>query len=87
MWYLERIDPLPSLLRKKFISFVGAGGKTSLAEYLGRAAAAAGKRVVMTTTTKIWAKVPYVFSTTAIRKTMGKAGDSCGWASRWIRKN
>ena len=60
MWYLERIDPLPSLLGEKFISFVGAGGKTSLAEYLGRAAAASGKRVVMTTTTKIWATEPYV---------------------------
>ncbi len=60
MWYLEKIDPLPSLLGEKVISFVGAGGKTSLAEYLGRAAAASGKRVVMTTTTKIWAKEPYV---------------------------
>lgn len=60
MWYLERIDPLPSLLGENFISFVGAGGKTSLAEYIGQAAAAGGKRVVMTTTTRIWAKVPYV---------------------------
>ena len=60
MWYLERIDPLPSLLGEHVISFVGAGGKTSLAEYLGRAAAASGRRVVMTTTTKIWAAEPYV---------------------------
>ena len=43
MWYLERIDPLPSLLGEHVISFVGAGGKTSLAEYLGQAAAAKGK--------------------------------------------
>jgi probable selenium-dependent hydroxylase accessory protein YqeC len=60
MWYLERIDPLPFLGGENVISFVGAGGKTSLAEYLGQAAAAAGKRVVMTTTTRIWAKEPYV---------------------------
>jgi len=60
MWYLKRIDPLSFLVREKFISFVGAGGKTSLAEYLGRAAAGLGKRVVMTTTAKIWAKEPYV---------------------------
>jgi probable selenium-dependent hydroxylase accessory protein YqeC len=60
MWYLERIDPLPSLLGENVISFVGAGGKTSLAEYLGHAAAARGMRVVMTTTTRIWAEVPYV---------------------------
>ncbi len=60
MSYLERIDPLPSLVGENVISFVGAGGKTSLAEYLGQAAAAAGKRVVITTTTRIWAKEPYV---------------------------
>ncbi len=61
MSFLERIDPLPILTREKFVSFVGAGGKTSLAEYLGQAAAARGKRAVMTTTTKIWARPPYVF--------------------------
>jgi probable selenium-dependent hydroxylase accessory protein YqeC len=60
MWSLKEIDPLPSLVREKFISFVGAGGKTSLAEYLGAAAAGLGKRVVMTTTTKVRAKAPYV---------------------------
>ncbi len=74
MWYLERIDPLPSLLGEKFISFVGAGGKTSLAEYLGRAAAASGKRVVMTTTTKIWATEPYVtFDDPGLKKS-GESG-------------
>ena len=60
MWYLRKIDQLPSLLREKFISFVGAGGKTALAEYLGRAAVERGKRVAITTTTKIWAREPYV---------------------------
>jgi probable selenium-dependent hydroxylase accessory protein YqeC len=60
MWYLERIDPLLSLRGENVISFVGAGGKTSLAEYLGQRAAAGGKRVVMTTTTRIWATEPYV---------------------------
>ncbi|MGD0231649.1 MAG: selenium cofactor biosynthesis protein YqeC [Syntrophorhabdales bacterium] len=53
-----RIDPLPSLTSEKFISFVGAGGKTSLAEYLGQAAARDGKRVAITTTTRIWAREP-----------------------------
>jgi len=57
---LQRIDPFPSLRGENVISFVGAGGKTSLAEYFGQAAAAGGKRVVMTTTTRIWAKEPYV---------------------------
>ncbi len=57
---LERIDPLPLLLCGKFISFVGGGGKTSLCEFLGRAAAGSGKRAVFTTTTKIQAEKPYL---------------------------
>ena len=60
MWYLRKIDQFPSLLREKFISFVGAGGKTALAEYLGRAAVERGMRVAITTTTKIWAREPYM---------------------------
>jgi probable selenium-dependent hydroxylase accessory protein YqeC len=57
---LERIDPLPVLLCGKFVSFVGGGGKTSLAEYLGGQAASRGKRAVLTTTTRIKADLPYL---------------------------
>jgi probable selenium-dependent hydroxylase accessory protein YqeC len=57
---LERIDPLPALLCGKFVSFVGGGGKTSLAEYLGGQAARRGKRAVLTTTTRIKADLPYL---------------------------
>jgi len=57
---LEKIDPLPSLLCGKFISFVGAGGKTSLGEYLAEEALRSGKRAAVTTTTRIRAKKPYV---------------------------
>lgn len=57
---LERIDPLPLLLCGKFVSFVGAGGKTSLGEYLGRKVVESGKRAVITTTTRIQARQPYV---------------------------
>ncbi len=59
MWYFQRIDPLTLLQGQKYVSFIGAGGKTSLIEYLGSEASKKGKRVAMTTTTKIWAKEPY----------------------------
>jgi probable selenium-dependent hydroxylase accessory protein YqeC len=60
MWYIRKIDPLSSIISGKYASFVGAGGKTSLAEYLATEALAKGMRVALTTTTKIWAKEPYV---------------------------
>ncbi len=60
MRYLRRIDPFDSLITGKFITFVGAGGKTSLAEYLAREALKRGKRVALATTTKIWARKPFV---------------------------
>lgn len=75
---LERIDILPSLLCGKFVSFVGAGGKTSLGEYLGQKAAKCGKRAVVTTTTRILAKTPYV-----IIDDRGAAMDA--WTERFIR--
>jgi probable selenium-dependent hydroxylase accessory protein YqeC len=75
---LERIDPLPVLLRGKFVSFVGGGGKTSLAEYLGEQAVRRGKRAVLTTTTKIQADLPYVL--------LGDEGATIGaWAGRLVR--
>jgi probable selenium-dependent hydroxylase accessory protein YqeC len=60
MWHFRKIDPLDLLSNAKYLSFVGAGGKTTLMEYLGREAARRGKTVVVTTTTKIYATPPYV---------------------------
>jgi probable selenium-dependent hydroxylase accessory protein YqeC len=64
MWFFRRIDPGHirfELLREgRYLSFVGAGGKTTLIEYLAGNAIRQGKRVAITTTTKIWAKEPYV---------------------------
>jgi molybdenum cofactor cytidylyltransferase len=74
MWYLRKIDQLSSLLREKFISFVGAGGKTALAEYLARMAMEKGKRVAITTTTKIWAKEPYVTLDCGAAQLVSKGG-------------
>jgi probable selenium-dependent hydroxylase accessory protein YqeC len=59
MWYFQRIDPFDTLIQGRFIAFVGAGGKTSLSEYLAAEALRRGKRVALTTTTKIWAREPY----------------------------
>ena len=60
MWHFRKIDPLELLWNAKYLSFVGAGGKTTLTEYLGREAARTGKTVAVTTTTKIFALQPYV---------------------------
>lgn len=60
MWHFQKIDLLDRLAGFKYIAFVGAGGKTSLCEHLGMRAAAEGRRVLLTTTTKIWAKEPYI---------------------------
>jgi len=60
MWHLQRIDPVTSLHSLKYIVFTGSGGKTSLMERLAIGFLAAGKRVAITTTTKIYAVEPYV---------------------------
>ena len=64
MWHFQRIDPeqisLEPTTKTRFLSFVGAGGKTTLIEYLASEAIRRGKRVAITTTTKIWVKEPYV---------------------------
>jgi len=59
MWHFQRIDPLQLLTGIKYASFVGAGGKTTLTEYLGREAGLKGRRAAVTTTTKIYAREPY----------------------------
>ena len=60
MLFFLRIDPLDLLEGSRFVSFVGAGGKTTLIEWVAAAAARKGKRTVITTTTRIYAKEPYV---------------------------
>ncbi len=62
MLRIQRIDPLNDILDKKFVTFVGAGGKTSLIEYLAAGAVKQGKRVALTTTTKIFVKEPYILT-------------------------
>ena len=42
-----------------FVALVGGGGKTSLSEFLARKGTASGRRVLITTTTKIWAREPF----------------------------
>jgi len=60
MWSFRTIDPLPLFNGNKYVSLVGGGGKTSLSEYLAAAAIKAKRRAAITTTTKIWAREPYV---------------------------
>jgi len=60
MWYFRKTDLFDTLINGKFVTFVGAGGKTSLAEHLAREALDRGQRVALTTTTRIRAREPYV---------------------------
>jgi probable selenium-dependent hydroxylase accessory protein YqeC len=59
MWYFRKIDPLAPFGNRKYVSFVGGGGKTSFAEHIAALALNRGRRVLITTTTKIWAREPY----------------------------
>jgi probable selenium-dependent hydroxylase accessory protein YqeC len=59
MWHFQRIDPVQPIFPLKFVAFVGAGGKTSLIEYLAANLIRMGKTVAITTTTKIFAREPY----------------------------
>jgi len=59
MWHFQRTDLLQPILPLKFVAFVGAGGKTSLIEYLAERLVRAGRTVAITTTTKIYAREPY----------------------------
>lgn len=60
MLHFQRIDPVEPLLRLKYVTFVGAGGKTSLMEYMAACLVQRGKTVAVTTTTKIWVREPYL---------------------------
>lgn len=60
MWYFRKTDPLEITDQARFVSFVGAGGKSTLIEHLAAEELRRGKRVAITTTTKIWANEPYI---------------------------
>ncbi len=60
MWIYQSISPARSLRAMKFISFIGAGGKTSFIKYLAGEFSKKGDRVAITTTTKIYAEDPYI---------------------------
>lgn len=62
MLLIQRIDPLGDILSKRYAAFVGGGGKTSFIEYLAAKAAQQGKRVAITTTTKIFVEEPYILT-------------------------
>lgn len=63
MWHIRKIDPLDLITDIKYSAFVGAGGKTSLIEYLAEKSARRNKKTVITTTTKIYAREPYAILT------------------------
>ena len=70
MWCIRRIEPFTSIFTGKYIAFVGSGGKTTLMEYLAAQGSRAGRSVAVTTTTKIFAREPYVL---AEKRTRGPA--------------
>ncbi len=59
MWHFQTIDPAGTFSNTKYITFTGAGGKSSLIEYVAEKAVRKGKTVAVTTTTKIYAREPY----------------------------
>lgn len=60
MWFYQSIEPVDFLKGSKFISFIGGGGKTSFIKYLAGEFSKKGEKVVITTTTKIWAEEPFL---------------------------
>lgn len=60
MWIYKRVDLEKEIEGFRYVSFVGAGGKTSLIKYLASNLADTGKKVAITTTTKIYAEKPYI---------------------------
>ncbi len=59
MWHIQKINPLSHIAHKKYIAFIGAGGKSSLIEYLAQETSARHTKTAITTTTKIYAREPY----------------------------
>jgi probable selenium-dependent hydroxylase accessory protein YqeC len=62
MWHIKKIDPADLVIDTQYSAFVGAGGKTSLIEYLAEKTGR-NKKTVITTTTKIYARKPYMLLT------------------------
>jgi probable selenium-dependent hydroxylase accessory protein YqeC len=60
MWKLRKIDFIKSVSAHKYIALTGSGGKTSLMEHLAGEFLKLGRTVAITTTTKIFAKEPYL---------------------------
>jgi probable selenium-dependent hydroxylase accessory protein YqeC len=60
MWLFRKTDLLEITDQARFVSFVGAGGKSTLIEHIANEELRRGKRVAITTTTKIWVNEPYV---------------------------
>ena len=60
MWKFKRINFAEILSDQKYIAFTGSGGKTSLTESLAMEFLKRGRTVAITTTTKIFAKEPYI---------------------------
>jgi probable selenium-dependent hydroxylase accessory protein YqeC len=67
MWHIKKTDPVDSIIEIKYVTFVGAGGKTSFIEYLAEETAKRDKKTVITTTTKIYARKPYILPFTQDR--------------------
>jgi probable selenium-dependent hydroxylase accessory protein YqeC len=63
MWHIQKIDPADLIVGTQYVAFVGAGGKSSLIEYLAGETAKRNKKTAITTTTKIYAREPYVLFT------------------------
>jgi len=63
MWHIKKIDPADLVVNTQYSAFVGAGGKTSLIEYLAGKVVERNKKTVITTTTKIYAREPYILLT------------------------
>lgn len=67
MWLFRKSNPYALTAQSRFVSFVGAGGKSTLIEYIAAEGLRRGKRVAITTTTKIWAREPYVLFDRGVR--------------------
>ncbi|MCX5818120.1 MAG: selenium cofactor biosynthesis protein YqeC [Proteobacteria bacterium] len=62
MWHFQKIDLVTFLSNFRFVTYVGSGGKTAFIELCARGLSRRGKSVAITTTTKIFAREPYVLA-------------------------
>jgi probable selenium-dependent hydroxylase accessory protein YqeC len=63
MLHIQKINLTDLIADTQYIAFVGAGGKTSLMEYLAGETVKRNKKTAITTTTKIYAREPHVLLT------------------------